>query len=691
MKPSNLCLVALLLGVLSVSAKASNQALADACIPLNESYLNSGFGNMTTDNSGIWTWDSWNYAKARKEGGGVAHLFTPALNLSGAESATVAFAHVHRYAENPANDYTLWVTPNWQGSFDASTWQQLIIDPYANNSSWYDWKDVSIDVPVAFLGANTVFAFQYTSSATVNGTWEIKNLTLTSTCPTNSGDDLTPPVVLPELGDGRLIVCGQNLRNYYFNYQTNDRPEYNTPEGFAEKTRKIISMMRMVDADIYAFCELEAQDIILRQLTDSLNTHIGETEYAYVTDDIDVPNETRTNNIKSGFIYRISSVRPIGANLPAYNAWYYGETMRVQAFEEITTGERFTLSMNHFKAKDSSEDQGNATRVTNATRLVQNLPGLALDPDILILGDLNCEPGEQPLSIIDSAGYVEQLLRFDPGAYSHCWNWSGELIDHVYANTTMAAQITGAGLFHITTACENDANANEAYRYSDHDPYLVALNLISEHPTECEEIQYSYLPTGGTGLGEMGATSISGTWYWQYNASYGATCRDTGGEDWLTTPAYDLSLAEAVTLEFDHTIGYAHNMPTEQTLWVTSDYSGVATSRWTQIVIPTYPTGTNYTFVHATVNVPKTLVGSNTAFAFKYDVPAEADSRCVWEIKNLQVNVSCTADPSGLDHGSPKADEPTAGHRGLKLLDSGHLFILLPDGTRYDATGKKLE
>lgn len=683
MKLNNFFALTLMLCI-GISANASEQALADACTPVDVDYLQSGFSGMTTDDATIWEWNSYNYAKARKIGGGEARLFTPALNLSGAQTVTLTFKHTHRYAATPESDYTLWVTDNWRGSWAASSWTPLMISQYATNNDWY-FVDASVSVPVSMVGANTVFAFQYTSTAAVNGTWEIKNLNITSTCRDDSPYTPALPVPLPNVGNGRLKVCANNLRNYYFYYMDNDRPDYSTPEGFDEKTHKIVNMMIWTDADIYAFCEVEAMEIVLQQLADSLNAHVDGKTYAAVQDGINIPSSTRTNNIKSGFIYRTDKVTPVGGDLPVYGAMYYGETMRVQAFEEVATGERFTLSMNHFKAKDNSDDAGNATRVINATRLMQNLPGLALDPDILIVGDLNCQVGEDPLNIIQNAGYEEQLLKYQSGAYSHCWNYEGELIDHAYANATMAAQITGAGLFHITTGCEDGASQNYPYRYSDHDPYLVAFNLASTpHPTECTPMQASYLATGGSDLGEMVATSIAGTWNWQYNSSYGAKCQDKGGDDWLATPMYDLSMAETMTVDFDHTINYGNvgNLQQEQTMWITPNFTGIMTSHWTQLTIPTYPAGTNWTFVHATVNVPKTLFGQNTVIAFKYTVPADATNSPTWEIKNLQINVGCEP-ASGIDN---VRDEQKA----HKLFIDGKLYLLY-EGRIYTVLGQEIK
>lgn len=659
-------------GVVLLACSVSELRAAD-CQPVSATYLQNGLDGMTADD--IWTWDSYGYAKARKQGGGEGNLFTPELNLAGTDGITIQFTHAHNYAENPSADYTLWVTDDYKGSYASTTWKQLIISPYSSNTNW-NFVEVSLDVPVSYVGEKTVFCFKYTSTAEKNGTWEIKNLRVTGTC----AGKTAPPVNLPDLGDGQLKVCAQNLLNYYFNYNTG-RGDY-TREEFAEKTRKITDAILWIDADVYGFCELEAQDIILRQLVDSLNKRTLSAVYSYVEDDIDEPwDATYDNNLKSGFIFRNDKVKTVGPNLPAYNSNYYGNTMRIQTFEELSSGERFTMSMNHFKSKaGNASDQGNSTRVTNATRLIENLPSKALDKDILIMGDLNCEVGEDPLNIIEDAGYAEQLLKYDASAFSHCYN-GGELIDHAYANASMAAQITGAGVFHISTGCGSDASANYGHRYSDHDPYIVAINLSSEHPATCEPKKVSYLPTGGSGLGEMKTFSVSGQYNWQYDSNYGAKCSERGGEDWLFTPSYDLSQAVAVTLSFEHTINYANNMTDEQTLWVTNDFVSVSESEWQQINIPTYPTGKNWTFVSNTVDVPLNLVGANTSFAFRYKVPSDAANKPTWEIKNLKLTVSCSDAPDAIV--TPVTDQ----HAVRKMLQDGRLIIVQPDGTRYSVMG----
>ena len=208
-----------------------------------------------------------------------------------------------------------------------------------------------------------------------------------------------------------------------------------------------------------------------QELMLTLNEAAGGELYAAVSDGINVATDSYDNAIKSGFIYRKATVAPYGSDVAATSAAYYKNTMRIQAWTELSTGEHFTLSMNHFKAGQTTADPGK--RVTNAENLISGLSNSSKvkDPDILIMGDLNAQMDESCISIIQNAGYEEQLLRFDDNAYSYIYKGSRQLIDHAFANSTMAEQITGAAVWHTNTSL---AYAN---RYSDHDAVMVGLRL----------------------------------------------------------------------------------------------------------------------------------------------------------------------------------------------------------------------
>ena len=280
---------------------------------------------------------------------------------------------------------------------------------------------------------------------------------------------------VPDFGNARIIVLAHNLQNYYINYSESSRPSYNTEEGLILKTQRIVEMMLASNADIFAFCEVEAKPVSLQYIVDSLNSRVDSVAYAAVADGINVQTDSYDNAIKAGFIYRIATVEPYGNNYSATSITYYKNNMRIQAWTEKATGERFTLSMNHFKAK--FDEASIAKRVENANWLVSGLNSYRVkDPDILIVGDLNSEMGEECLTIIQNNGYEEQLLRYDEDAYSYVYRGDYELIDHAFANSTMADQITGAAVWHTNTPLYS------SQRYSDHDAVLVGLRLGEDEP-----------------------------------------------------------------------------------------------------------------------------------------------------------------------------------------------------------------
>ena len=661
----------------ALSFSCSMFVWADDCTPVGATYLTTGIDDMIIDgDSYVWEWDgTYNCAKATRTGIHTGYLMTPTLNLSGAQSVTLSFDHAHKFAGDPAQELTLWVTANYLGSFDGSQWQQLTISPYSAQTSWA-FVSVTINIPIQYVGTNTVFAFKYMTTDTNNAMWEVKNLSIISECP---GGGLVPPVDLPNVGDGRLKIFAQNVQNYYFHYDnySSSRANYDHA-AFAAKTRKMVNAMLMVDADIFALCEVEAQPEVLAQLADSMNARVEGTPYTAIADGINVAWDSYDNNIKAGFIYRNDKVEPVGSNYAGSTAEYYQNTQRIQAFKELSSNERFTLAMNHFKAKDSSDDQGNSKREMNANHILSRLNSYALDPDILILGDLNCEVGESPITIIQNAGYEEQLLKFNSSAYSHCYN-GGELIDHAFANASMAAMITGAGVFHISTSCGADAAYNAGYRYSDHDPYVVAINL-PEKSDECNDIDDTYLTSG---LGDF-TTDDANVWSWYSSYGYAKAVKSGGYEANLLSPEFDLSEMKAVTLSFSHTHKYAGTPSDELTLWVTKDYKGsFAASEWQQLTIDPYNTDqSNWNWKDVTINVPSSYVGSKTVFAFHY--MSTTDHYAQWEVKRFNIQATCDSTTAIVN---TTVEKPQA----QKIIVNGQMFLILPDGSTYNIMGQKIQ
>ena len=285
-----------------------------------------------------------------------------------------------------------------------------------------------------------------------------------------------------------IRIVGQNVQNFFYSLdrtrtQNNSTAisNYTTVEGRTAKLNAIVTALYPYEADIYAFNEVECCEEVMQLLAQRMGELTGKT-YDYVKDGLTYDHDDSQNAagiVKSGFIYNTATISLNGSSYSGSGTnFIYSRQNRFQSFESVTSGERFTLSMNHFKS--GSADTDKQSRATNASNLLSALTG-ATDPDILVIGDLNGVVGETALNTIQDAGYAEQLLKYidsHSGKYTHCWD-GGEIIDHVYANSLMAEQVTDAEILPIANSC---SLADETKAYSDHNPYLITLTL-KQDPT----------------------------------------------------------------------------------------------------------------------------------------------------------------------------------------------------------------
>ncbi len=293
----------------------------------------------------------------------------------------------------------------------------------------------------------------------------------------------TSPVTIPDVGDARLRVVAQNAANYLTNFEASNSSCDNQDE-FDTKTNKMANAFLALGADIVAICEVERNDDVLSYICNAMNTIYGENVFTYITDGLySHADAGKYQSLKSGFIYNKNKVTPIGTSVSPYYSAEYKARLRIQAFKEIATNEVFVLSMNHFKAKDSSVDQGESTRIENAGELIEKLDNINTDPDILIMGDLNAYTNETPIQNLINAGYEEQLVRFDANAYTYIYKGAKGILDHAMANSTMADQVTGAYAYHINTS------GYSSYKYSDHDAVLVGLRLGKSSGEGIDDLQ----------------------------------------------------------------------------------------------------------------------------------------------------------------------------------------------------------
>ncbi len=335
------------------------------------------------------------------------------------------------------------------------------------------------------------------------------------------------PQAAPER-TGSLRVAGMNLLNFFNTFGgactngvggalTDCRGADNAAE-FERQWPKTVAAIVGTDADVVGIIEIENDGYdassAIGFLVDRLNDATDPGTYAFINPDSATGqiNALGTDAIKVGVVYKPALVIPVGSaalNSVAFvNGGDSGPRNRpslAQAFEQIGTGARFVVSVNHLKSKgsgcdapDAGDGQGecNIVRTNAAHELTQWLatdPTGSGDPDVLILGDLNAYAMEDPVSAITSAGYTNMVPALGgENAYSFVFDGQWGSLDHALANEGLASQITGAEDWFINADEPSilDYNTNfksagqlvglyaaDEFRVADHNPVIVDLTL----------------------------------------------------------------------------------------------------------------------------------------------------------------------------------------------------------------------
>lgn len=176
---------------------------------------------------------------------------------------------------------------------------------------------------------------------------------------------------------------------------------------------------------------------------------------------------------------------------------------------------------------------------------------------------------------------------------------------------------------------------------------LANAQRVEEVIEVVKEIPYS--ETFATSIGEFttDGEEVANTAVWQFASGYGmkASARvnntNYAAESWLTSPWIDLSDAVAAAASFDHVQRYAGTPANELTFWVLTDETNAT---WSQETIPTYSSGSNWTFVNAGEISLNEYVGKKVKVGFKYVSSTTASA--TWEIKNFLVEAKKL--PSGI-------------------------------------------
>ncbi|SEL91734.1 hypothetical protein SAMN04515665_12322 [Blastococcus sp. DSM 46786] len=335
----------------------------------------------------------------------------------------------------------------------------------------------------------------------------------------------------PEAVGGDIQVAAFNVLNYFLTFEEPGRGA-RSAEQLELQADKIVPAIEALGAEVVTLMEIEDTDSTgyspgdadraLADLVRRLNAAAGYDKW----DHVPLPDElygVDRDVIRNGIIYQDDVVLPVGdpVGLVDETVWDNAREPIAQTF--VKDGDAFTVVANHFKSKspgeptgdnvDSGDGQGawNGDRVRQAASLAQfaaELRESTGDQDVVLMGDLNAYTQEDPIQLLEDAGWTDLGLRFDEGSYSYVFDDMSGSLDHALATAELTAKITDVTHWNIN-AVESFAYqyygdpalyAADPYRSSDHDPLVLGIDL--------EERCQGLLPTV---RGTEGKDLLSGT------------------------------------------------------------------------------------------------------------------------------------------------------------------------------------
>ena len=316
----------------------------------------------------------------------------------------------------------------------------------------------------------------------------LKNLTARVVAPGKLVTGASPkfqnnkPEPKPKMPKG-LLVCAANIQNYFYDLGGYAHRK-TTKEQQAIQTEKISKALTHINADIYAICEIQKGDSAAEMLVRAMNERAKKVRYAYVSQ-----GWSNGDTISCGYIYRTDRVRPYGDLQYGYHdpSSHYHYRMVACGFEEVKSGERFVLNINHLRSKRGTGDESNSKRMVNVDSLLVMLDKIEKeqlfgDKDILLVGDYNCYSQEQPIQTLVQAGYEDILMQYDSTGYSYVYHSEAGYLDRAFASPTMAAQVKAVHPYHLNTDYFYSRGYKRRldktmFRYADHDPILISIQL----------------------------------------------------------------------------------------------------------------------------------------------------------------------------------------------------------------------
>jgi predicted extracellular nuclease/2',3'-cyclic-nucleotide 2'-phosphodiesterase (5'-nucleotidase family) len=317
------------------------------------------------------------------------------------------------------------------------------------------------------------------------------------------------------------------------------------------------------------------------------------TAFLYRTDRVDfVDNSLRTIGVNGVSIDTPGSAAALDQQTNVDNPFFGSRPPLVATFD--FNGNQVTVVNNHFTSKGGSgavigsiEPPLNASEVQRAAQaqavnnFVDNLLASDANAKVMVAGDLNEFPSEEPMSVLKgiatitgydapASGPFDATATYVPGGtailhdlqdtlpaneqYDYVFDGSAQTLDHMMVTGSLAA----SAQFDVVRI-----NAEFSDQTSDHDPLVAAFDLPV--PTTNYTLQLLHLSDGEAGLLAPQTAPNLAALVDAFDDDYANTLILAGGDDFLAGPflagGTDLSVTPTLNAVTGSTIGATTNIP----------------------------------------------------------------------------------------------------------------------------------
>ncbi|MCW2962663.1 MAG: putative extracellular nuclease [Thermoleophilia bacterium] len=314
------------------------------------------------------------------------------------------------------------------------------------------------------------------------------------------------PVAKPTVPSpaGQIRIANFNVENLF---DLVDDPKHEderttpTAKVYENKLAKISLALRdtLAGADIVALNEVENQTVLDDLLAQPAMQGLGYKSVLIEGNDL--------RGIDNAFLYRADRVTLDSVSNPNIkapkgmpnsggqidNTLLFAREPLVATFsltgakQAAEGAAQITLIGNHFKSKAGEDNNKGERRIEQGkfvAGLVDDLRAKTPGANVIVIGDLNSLPGEQPLDEIakhkDGTDRMFDTPNKLPEAdrYTYIFDGNKNLLDHVFVTPELHQKVTKVEIPHINSGGHSDTKDPTTPNHSsDHDPIITTIQL----------------------------------------------------------------------------------------------------------------------------------------------------------------------------------------------------------------------